>query len=241
MKPKIYTISSPLLLPLYDLQDSVVVVIDVFRATSTIAVALFNGCKYIVPVSDINQCIELGMTLNAITAGERDGKKLDGLTCGNSPSQFSRDYIQNKILVLTTTNGTKLINQALNYRPAQIICGSFVNLEQVVKFLTLNQKTTYLCCAGWKNRFNLEDFLLAGAMANELKNTFEIFCDSTLNALEIYNLHAQNLNEFIKNTTHWHRLTSYGCSEQDLLDCVYLNSAPIVPFYENEKLIPKYF
>ena len=84
-----------------------------FRATSTIATALFNGAEKVIPVANVEDCIELGKKLNAVTAGERDGKVIPGLQHGNSPAEYYREFIQNKILVLTTTNGTRLLHMAL--------------------------------------------------------------------------------------------------------------------------------
>ena len=78
-KPILHTILSPGLLNLYEVSNSIVVIIDVFRATSTIATALFNGAEKVIPVSNVDDCIELGKKLNAVTAGERDGKVIPGL------------------------------------------------------------------------------------------------------------------------------------------------------------------
>ncbi|HEX3768816.1 MAG TPA: 2-phosphosulfolactate phosphatase, partial [Puia sp.] len=104
-KPLLHTSLSPALLHLYNVSQATVVIIDVLRATSTIATALHNGAKHIVPVDSVAKCIELGRQINCITAGERDGKIAEGLSYGNSPFEYTRDFIQGKILVLTTTNG----------------------------------------------------------------------------------------------------------------------------------------
>ncbi|MEN9340445.1 MAG: hypothetical protein RIQ62_1757, partial [Bacteroidota bacterium] len=102
IKPRIETCLSPSLLHLYDLKESIVVIIDVFRATSTIAAALHQGAKEIIPVSAVDECIALGTTLtNAITAGERDGKVAPGLQHGNSPLEYPRSFIEGKTIVLT--------------------------------------------------------------------------------------------------------------------------------------------
>ena len=106
-KPALYTCLSPALLHLYDVTSSIVVVIDVLRATSTIAAALHNGAKQIIPVDSVNECIRIGKQLGAITAGERDGKIAEGLEYGNSPFEYPESFIKGKTLVLTTTNGTK--------------------------------------------------------------------------------------------------------------------------------------
>ena len=115
-KPTLYTCLSPALLDLYEVKNSIVVVIDVLRATSTIATALYNGAEAVIPVDEIQACIDLGLSLKGITAGERDGKVAAGLEYGNSPFEYPREFIEGKLLVLTTTNGTKLLHMALQHR-----------------------------------------------------------------------------------------------------------------------------
>src|SRR3989442_8427567 len=109
-KRYLHTILSPGLLDLYEVTDSIVVIIDVFRATSTIATALYNGSEKIIPVASVEDCIAIGKKLNAVTAGERDGKIIKGLQHGNSPAEYTREFIEGKTLVLTTTNGTRLLH-----------------------------------------------------------------------------------------------------------------------------------
>src|SRR4029453_3535353 len=103
---ELHTSFSPSLLQLYDVINSIVVIIDVLRATSTIATALYNGAKCVIPVDSVSRCIELGRQIEGITAGERDGKVAEGLLNGNSPFEYPRETIEGKTLVLTTTNGT---------------------------------------------------------------------------------------------------------------------------------------
>ncbi|MCU0337529.1 MAG: 2-phosphosulfolactate phosphatase, partial [Sediminibacterium sp.] len=93
-QPTLHTILSPRMLDIYDVRQSIFVIIDVFRATSTIATALYNGAKKVIPVDQVDQCIELGKKLNAITAGERDGKIIPGLQYGNSPAEYPRNFIE---------------------------------------------------------------------------------------------------------------------------------------------------
>ena len=113
-KPSLYTSLSPALLNLYDISSSIVVIIDVLRATSTISTALYNGAKEIIPVDSVDECIRIGKQMSAITAGERDGKVAEGLQYGNSPFEYPQSFIEGKTLVLTTTNGTKLLHMALS-------------------------------------------------------------------------------------------------------------------------------
>jgi 2-phosphosulfolactate phosphatase len=237
-RPPLYTALSPALLHLYDVSHAVVVIIDVLRATSTIATALYNGAKCVIPVDSVAKCIELGRQIDGITAGERDGIIAEGLEHGNSPFEYPREFIGNKTLVLTTTNGTKLLHMALDRGAAQIITGSFPNLGAVCNYLIAQNQPVVLACAAWKDRVNIEDLLFAGAVINQVKEHFHLNCDSSQIAETIY-LDAKNdLFQFMKdrNASHYHRLNNYGL-EKDIRYCLTPDTAPVLPLYENGKLI----
>ena len=236
-KPNLYTVISPKLLDIYDINNSVVVIIDVFRATSTIATALYNGAERIVPVDNVQKCIEIGNQItNSITAGERDGKVIEGLQYGNSPAEYPRSFIEGKTLVLTTTNGTKLLHMALNNGAAEVITGSFPNLSAVCDFLAKQNKNVFLGCSAWKDRVNLEDTLFAGAVISKIKEHFTIHCDTSLMAEQMYNLHKNDMYAFARLTTHWHRLSKFGL-EKDLEYCVTNDVANVLPIYKDGNLI----
>ncbi len=101
-KPELYTSLSPALLDLYPVEKSIVVIIDVLRATSTIATALYNGAKAIIPVDSVAECIRIGKQIDSITAGERDGQIAGAWNTSNSPFEYPREFIEGKTLVLTT-------------------------------------------------------------------------------------------------------------------------------------------
>lgn len=236
-KPTIHTCFSPALLHLYDLSNAVVVIIDVFRATSTIAAALHNGAKCVIPVDEVAKAIEISKQIDGIAAGERDGKLAEGLQHGNSPLEYSKDFIKDKTLVLTTTNGTKLLQMALDNKASTIITGSFPNLSAVCTFLINENKNVVLGCAGWKDRFNLEDTLFAGAVIAKIKKSFTIHCDSSLTAELLYNQHKDNLIDFASTLTHYHRLVERFGLIEDIKFCLTPDGANVLPLYENGKLM----
>lgn len=238
-KPILNTCLSPALLHLYDLKNAVVVIIDVFRATSTIASVLHNGAKCIIPVDTVPKAIEISKRIDAIAAGERDGKIADGLAHGNSPLEYSPDFIEGKTLVLTTTNGTKLLHMALDNNADTIISGSFPNLSSVCKFLIAQNKNVVLGCAGWKDRYNLEDTLFAGAVISNIKEHFIIHCDSSLTAELLYEKHKDNLVDFAPNLTHYHRLVERFGLIEDIRFCLTPDVADVLVVYEDGKLIKK--
>jgi len=237
-KPALFTSLSPALLSLYDITSSVVVIIDVLRATSTIATVLHNGAKEIIPVDSVNECIRIGRQIEAITAGERDGKVAEGLEHGNSPFEYPGSFIEGKTLVLTTTNGTKLLHMALNNGAHEIITGSFANLDAVCNHIVQKNKPVLLACAAWKDRVNIEDTLFAGAVINKIKEHFSINCDASQMALGLYKEAEEDLYEFMKRkeASHYKRLTSFGL-EKDIRHCLTSNTANVLPLYTEGKLI----
>ena len=236
-KPTLYTVLSPALLDLYDLDNATVVIIDVLRATSTIATALYNGANCVMPVDSVEKCIELGKSVNGITAGERDGKVIEGLQHGNSPFEYYREFIENKILVLTTTNGTKLLYMALERGAKTIVTGSFANLSAVVDYLIAQKQNVILACAAWKNKVNMEDTLFAGAIIDKVKNHFSIDCDSSAIAESLYNEAKDDLFGYIKSirASHYVRLSKYGL-ENDIQHCFVTDTANVLPVYADGKL-----
>jgi len=237
-KPALHTVLSPALLDLYEVKDTIVVVIDVLRATSTIATALFNGAHAVIPVEEVAKCISVGKSLSAITAGERDGKIADGLQYGNSPFEYPADFVKGKTLVLTTTNGTRLLHMALARGASHIITGSFPNISSVCRYLVEQKTPVLLACSAWKNRVNIEDTLFAGAVISRIKSHFSINCDASGIAETLYETAQGNLFEFLreKNATHYQRLTGFGL-DKDLKYCLTADGADVLPFYENEKLV----
>ena len=235
-KPTLHTSLSPALLHLYDLNNSIVVIIDVFRATSTIAAALYNGAKCVIPVDSVARAIEISKNIDGLAAGERDGKIADGLEHGNSPLEYHREFIENKTLVLTTTNGTRLLQMALDKGADTIISGSFPNLSAVCSYITSEKKNVVLGCAGWKDRFNLEDTLFAGAVISQVKDHFTIHCDSSLMAETMFSKHKNNLTKFAPNLTHYHRLVERFGLIEDIRFCLTNDVANVLPVYKEGKL-----
>lgn len=239
-KPSLYTSLSPALLHLHEINNSMVVIIDVFRATSTIATALYHGAKCIIPVDSVTRCIELGNQIECITAGERDGKVAEGLEHGNSPFEYPKEFIEGKTLVLTTTNGTRLLHMALEKGAGEIITGAFTNLSAICDHLATMKKNVILACASWKDRVNMEDTLFAGAVISKIGKQFSINCDSSRIAEAMYEQGKKDLFEFIKKNeaSHYRRLMNFGL-EKDIRYCLTPDEANVLPVYEDGKLIIK--
>lgn len=239
-QPSLHTCLSPALLNLYEVSSSIVVIIDVLRATSTIAAALHNGAKSIIPVDSVAECIKLGKQMEVITAGERDGKIAEGLSYGNSPFTYPKEFIKGKTLVLTTTNGTKLIHMALGENAKAIVTGSFPNLSAICNYLVEQKQNVILACAAWKDKINLEDTLFAGAVINRIKENFIINCDASKIAETLYSEAKDDLYEFMKKkqASHYLRLTNFGL-EKDIRYCFTEDVDNVLPIYDSGRLIAK--
>lgn len=237
MKPTLHTSLSPVLLPLYDVGSSIVVIIDVLRATSTIATALHNGARCVIPGDSVKRCIEIARETGGIAAGERDGHIAPGLQHGNSPFEYSRAFIEDKTLVLTTTNGTRLLQMAVDKGARQIVTGAFSNLDAVCAHLLAQGDPVVLGCSAWKDRVNIEDTLLAGAIVHRLKRDFDVACDASKIAEALYEDARGDLYEFMerKQASHFLRLGGYGLKE-DLRYCLTPNAANVLPVYADGRL-----
>lgn len=235
-KPTVEVCFSPALLHLHDTSGKIVVIIDIFRATSTIVAALGNGAARVVPMSSVEECVELGLcTPDSITAGERDGQVAPGLAHGNSPLEYSREFVAGKTLLLTTTNGTKLLHMV--EESEQILIGAFSNLSALAEYLLLQKKPVILACAAWKDKINMEDSLFAGAVVERLQHTFELYDDSSRICLAMYHdaLNHQSLIDYLRASTHYHRLSGYGLIE-DMEYAAKIDTHPIVPVYNGRDL-----
>lgn len=236
VKPKLEVCLSPALLHLYDVSNAVVVIIDIFRATSTITAVMHNGAKCVIPVASVERCIDIGKKIeNAITAGERDGKVAPGLQYGNSPLEYPREFIEGKTLVLTTTNGTRLLHMVEG--ASTIAIGSFLNLSVICEFLVAQGKNVLLGCASWKDRFNTEDTLFAGAVVDAVGSHFDINCDSARAARTLYQAaKAMRPIDFLKDSSHYKRLSGFGLVA-DMEYCLTYDIHPVVPVLHRDEII----
>lgn len=213
-KRKLETCFSPALYEADQHAGSIVVIIDILRATSAICTAFENGAHSLIPVSEVSEAKEY-KNKGYLVAAERDGYVLDFADFGNSPFNFTRDKVEGRTIVYSTTNGTGIINLAST--AGKVAIGSFLNITALTDWLISESKDIVLFCAGWKNRFNLEDTICAGAIAGRLmkSNHFSTICDSTLAALDLWSLAKGDLRGYIEKVAQRTRLREKG-----LDDCI---------------------
>ena len=214
VKRKLETCFSPALYQPDDHVDSIVVIIDILRASSAICTAFANGAASILPVTDVNAAREY-KAMGYLVAAERDGIVLDFADFGNSPFNFTRDKVEGKTIVYSTTNGTGIINKAASANA--ITVGSFLNIGALSEWIIRQGRDTLLFCAGWKNRFNIEDTVCAGAFASRLMDSghFTTICDSTLAAMDLWSLASNDLIGYIDKAAQRTRLR-----DKKLDDCI---------------------
>lgn len=224
---------SPALLPNYKLENSVVVVIDIFRATSSICYGIANGAEAIIPVSTVEQCLvykDQGFSL----AAERDGCVVEGFEFGNSPFSYSEDKVKGKTIVLTTTNGTKALQQSIE--ASEIIIGSFLNLSAVCNWLQEQERDIVLLCAGWKNHFCTEDTLFAGAVVEKLNGGNFSLDDSAMAAEDLYKVAKNDLAGYLSKSSHGERMKRLNI-EKDIAFCLQIDVIDAIPVLKGHKLV----
>jgi len=226
---------TPALLPLFNVEDYIVVVIDIFRATSSICYGIENGAEAIIPVSQVEECAayrEKG--LDYLLAAERDGSVVDGFDFGNSPFSYTKEKVAGKTIVLTTTNGTHALH--LSRSAKKIVIGSFLNLSALSNWLNTQNENILLVCAGWKNNFNLEDTLFAGAVVDQLKDKGFVLDDAAIAANDLFQADKNDINVYLKKTSHGERLKKLGI-EKDIEFCLQIDFTTAIPILEGEKLV----
>lgn len=226
---------TPALLNLYDIENSIVVVIDILRATSSITYGIDNGATAIIPVSHVEDCLAYA-DQGYLLAAERNGEVVAGYDFGNSPFSYTAEKVAGKTIVLTTTNGTKAMHMARE-RAHQVVVGSFLNLQALTDWLKVQDKDVLLLCAGWKDKFNLEDTLFAGAVVNKLRKDFVHFDDSCVVAEDMYLMAKDDLRTYLHKSSHSHRLAQLNI-EEDVQFCLKLDICQAIPVLEGEKLVP---
>ncbi|MBM7583390.1 2-phosphosulfolactate phosphatase [Caldicoprobacter guelmensis] len=216
-----------------ELKERIAVVVDVLRASSTIITALHNGCREVIPLIDIEEAINLSKNYEKGTfllGGERNAQKIEGFDLSNSPYEYTRDVVEGRTVLITTTNGTRAIRKANEAK--EVIIGGFLNAAAVARYIGQKEENVAFICAGTDGKFSLDDILAVGAMIDALQNTGKPLDmdDLGLVCLQMYSIHKQDLKEILKHTYHYKNLVKAGF-EADVDYCIQLNLLPTIPVY----------
>ncbi len=235
MTKKIEVCLSPRDFDLYSEGFEIIVVIDVLRATSAICAGLAFGVSSIIPVDSIEKAIEY-KEKGYLVGAERKGQIVEGFDFGNSPYSFMDPKLKGKKVVLTTTNGTKSIEISKN--SGKIIIGSLINLNALTNWLLRQDKNVLCLCSGWQDKFNLEDSICAGAIAETLISSGKFYSeeDSTICVKQLYKEAKRNPFGFLKASSHRRRLRKLNLN-RDIKYCLTPNQINVIPYLENNELI----
>ncbi|HSH68104.1 MAG TPA: 2-phosphosulfolactate phosphatase [Bacteroidia bacterium] len=226
---------SPYLYPVYHREDTIVVIIDILRATSAICTAFHHGVDRMIPVATVEEAQEYKQQ-GFLVGAERNGVQIEGFDFGNSPYSYMSDNIKGKTIVISTTNGTQAIEAAKN--AYKVVIGSFVNITALCNWLKSQNKNILLLCSGWKNRVSLEDTLFAGAVTEMLlKNGANLkTADGALSANYLYESARHNPYKYMRNASHAERLAALGL-KKDIRFCLKPDQTNVIPVLEGKYLI----
>ncbi len=217
---------------LYNVSDRTVVVVDILRATSCMTTAFAHGIGTIKPFAKLDDCLAM-KAKGYFTAGERDGKKVEGVDLGNSPFEYMNPELKGKDIAFTTTNGTQAIAKSEGAK--EIVIGAFLNLSTVANYLRQGTNNVLVVCASWKGKVNLEDTLFAGALVELLKDCIEPDCDAPLMAQHLYNQAKEDMMYFLKDSSHVKRLAKLNIYK-DIEFCLTPNQYTVLPILKNKVL-----
>jgi 2-phosphosulfolactate phosphatase len=226
-----------------DLAGRTVVVVDILRATTTIAAALGNGAKAVLPAGTTEEALRIAQNLErdaVILAGERKSERIPGFALGNSPLEFTAEAVGGKTIVMSTTNGTAAFVATQGAR--EIIACAAINFSAVVercRAALAQHGDLMILCAGNEKRFALEDAFVAGRLAKLLlpeggAQSAEIN-DGTITALELARHYGERWTRALKASTHGRELVSLGF-RADLDFCAAQDTHPVLPLYADRRI-----
>jgi 2-phosphosulfolactate phosphatase len=224
-----------------DVQGRVVAVIDVLRASTTIATALAHGAKAVIPFESSEEAVTRSKQLERGAfrlAGERRMLKMEGFDLGNSPLEHTVEAVEGQTVLLTTTNGTKALLAVQGAR--DVVVASYVNLTGVTTMLRAALRggaDITLVCAGQDRQFALEDAACAGRYVyNISKRLADVeLNDAALAASLIDRKYGDNLMRLFNTAAHGRALAAAGF-EGDLAACAAVDSYPVIPIYQDRQI-----
>ncbi len=222
-----------------DIEHSIAIVADVLRATSTIVTALANGCKSVIPVAEIDEARQTAARMprkEIILGGERKGRRIDGFDFGNSPQDYTAESVSGKIVITTTTNGTKALVHAGHAKKTLVL--SFLNMTAVANYVLSCDDDIALVAAGIYGEFSLEDSVCCGVLLQQLVGAspgqFKLD-ENAEYALRLAQKHNGRIDEMLHDSPHGDFLRKINYAS-DLAVCARVDSQPIVPTFKDGRI-----
>ena len=224
-----------------DVANRVVAVVDVLRASTSIAIALENGARAVIPLATSEDVVSRAKNLarsEVKLAGERRSQQISGFDYGNSPLEFTRENVEGKTILMSTTNGTNAILAVQGAR--DVLIASYVNFSAVLSMLRAALRggtDVAIVCAGQEKHFSLEDSACAGLFVQHIteRHTKAEINDAAQAAMLIDKKYGSSLKRLFKASSHGIALAEAGFGD-DLVACADLDSHPVVPVYQDRQI-----
>lgn len=224
-----------------DVQGRIVAIIDVLRASTSIAIALANGAKAIIPTESSEEAVIRAKNFarsEVRLAGERRMHPIPGFDFGNSPRDFTREAVEGKTILMTTTNGTPALLGVQGAR--DVVVASYVNFSAVLALLRAGLRggaEVAIICAGRDRQFSLEDAACAGRYARHItKRLANIHVnDGARASMYLDGRYRDDQRRLFEDSAHGAALIEAGY-EADLAVCGAVDSTPVVPVYADRQI-----
>lgn len=225
-----------------DVAGRVVAVIDVLRASTTIATALDNGARCVVPFESAAEVISRSKSFaraEVRLAGERRMRAVEGFDFGNSPLEFTREAVEGRTILFSTTNGTPALVASQGAR--DVIVASYVNHSAALAFLrsaALSGVPVTIVCAGRERFFALEDAACAGRYVRGIsrRTSGAQLNDAARTCALLDRHHGDRLAELFAESDHGRALAEAGFGD-DLVACADIDAHPVVPVYVDRQIV----
>lgn len=224
-----------------DVAGRVVAVLDVLRASSSIATALANGARAVVPGENSEAVVTRAKAFerhDVRLAGERRMRKIEGFDLGNSPLEFTRDAVEGRTVLMSTTNGTGAFSATQGAR--EVLVGSFVNFTPVLAVMRAALRKgadLAFICAGHEGQFSLEDAACAGRFVHHATRRLSgvLLNDAALAAVHLHRKFGDDLWGLFETSRHGQALAEAGFAA-DLVACATLDAHQVVPMYQDRQI-----
>jgi len=218
----------------------VVAVIDVLRASTTIATALANGARNVVPLESADAVITRAKQFERAdvrTAGEQKMQPIPGFDLGNSPREMTREAVDGKTVLFTTTNGTATLLAVQGAR--DVVIASYVNASAVTSLLRTAARggtDISIVCAGRDRHFSLEDAACAGRYVRLVTKQIDAeLGDGAFACTVLDRRYGDRLDKLFDDSEHGRALAEAGFGE-DLAACGAVNAHPVIPIYQDRQI-----
>ena len=223
-----------------DLAGRLVAVVDVLRASTSIATALGNGARTVIPLEGADEVIVRSKDFarsQILLAGEQKMLPISGFDLGNSPEAFTPEVVEDKTILITTTNGTRALLGVQGAR--DIVIASYVNFTAVLTLMKVAAGTNTdiaIVCASEEGSFTLEDAACAGRYVRAIPKRASIdLNDAAVASVLIEKKYGDNIAKVFKESTHGQALQEAGFGA-DLAACAEVDAYPVVPIYQDRQI-----